>query len=446
MLHFWNLSNAEPALISLVGGGGKTSVMVALAKALVANGRSVIATTTTRIFSEQMALAPAALTVTEAQTNKLPASLATYGWCLVVAQLEGEKAQGVALEQPGQWLARPDVDVVIVEADGSRMLPFKVPAAHEPPIPPDTTLVVPVVGVTAVNGRIATTAHRPERVLALSPDATPDSPLTPSLIARLLTHPQGGLKNVPPTARVMPFINQVETAEQFQLARQIATHTLQSPQIDAVLIGAVQSETPVLERHDRITAVILAAGESKRMGRATKQLLPWGQTTVLGQTIANTVASGVHETIVVTGHEVEKVQAIAQAANVSTIYNPQYASGDLLSSLKTAVAHLPPHCQAILVMLADQPLIEPETINQILSAYWRGEGDLVAPTFKGIRGHPVLIGRAYFDELLALANDSAPRNLLRHHLDQLHLVPVASESILIDLDRPEDYQRYYVKQ
>jgi molybdenum cofactor cytidylyltransferase len=449
MLSFWKLPESEPALISFVGGGGKTSLMMALARALAANGRSVITTTTTRIFTAQMKLAPAAFSEQETGPAQWRQATAAHGWCLVVGRVDGDKAQGVSIERPAQWLAESGVDVVLVEADGSRMRPFKVPADHEPLIPPETTLLVPVVGIQAVNGRIATIAHRPERVvelaqtiLAAQPQTvTPDSPLTPMLIAELLTHSQGGLKNAPVKARVMPFINQVETAEQFKQARQIAALVLHSSAIDSVLIGAAQSAIPVLERHERITAVILAAGEGKRMGQTTKQLLTWRQTTVLGQTIANALAGSVHDVIVVTGHEAAAITAVAQAAGVNTVYNPHYATGEMLSSLKMAVAHLPASIQAVLVMLADQPLVGPDIIDQLLSAYWRGEGDLIAPTFGGQRGNPVLIGRAYFGELLALPDGAAPRDLLRRHQNRLHLVPVSSEAILIDLDRPEDYEQ-----
>jgi molybdenum cofactor cytidylyltransferase len=423
--------------------------MVTLAQAVAANGRFVIATTTTRISAAQVELAPVALTEAEASPARLQEALAAHGWCLLLGHLNGQKVKGVAPERPFQWLTDPGVDVVLVEADGAHMLPFKVPADHEPPIPPQTTLLVPVVGIEAVNQPIAAAAHRPERVVALAQASlaprhqpiTPHSLLTPALIATLLTHPQGGLKNAPPTARVMPFINQVETAAQLQQARQIAALLLRSAAVDSVLIGAAQSARPVLERHERVTAVILAAGEGQRMGNVTKQLLPWGNTTVLGRTIANAQASDVHDLVVVTGYQAAAVSAVAQATGVETIYNPDYATGEMLSSLKTAVAQLPAHIQAVLVMLADQPLVGPEIINQLLSAYWRDEGDLIAPTFKGQRGNPVLIGRAYFDDLLALPAGAAPRALLHRYQERLHLLPVHSDAILIDLDRPEEYRR-----
>jgi molybdenum cofactor cytidylyltransferase len=210
--------------------------------------------------------------------------------------------------------------------------------------------------------------------------------------------------------------------------------------VDRVIIGAVKTEQPVREVHQRVTAVILAAGEGKRMGE-TKQLLPWGQTTVLGQTIRNLQQTAVHHLLVITGHEAEAINRIAQAAGVETYHNPNYAAEEMLSSLQTAVRHLPGNITAVLVMLADQPMVEPETIELLLEAYWQGHSDLIAPVFAGRRGNPVLIGRDYFAELLALPPGDAPRTLLRYHADKLHLVEAPTNSILRDLDRPEQYER-----
>ncbi|MAT99674.1 MAG: putative selenium-dependent hydroxylase accessory protein YqeC [Anaerolineaceae bacterium] len=427
-------------LIAFVGGGGKTSLLFALGAALP--GRRIL-TTTTRIFAAQMKLAPEVIFATEdieKSEGKIGDALDRHGTCLVVGEVEGEKARGVPPELPGQWLARPDVDFVLVEADGSRMRPIKAPAAHEPVIPPAATLVVPVVGIDALDGRFSQITHRPELAAELLQWSAIREQLSARDVARLVTHPQGGLKGVPGRARVIPFINKVETAVQLKAARQIAQQILHTPRIDRVIIGAVKTEQPVQEVQQRITAVILAAGEGKRMGE-TKQLLPWGNTTVLGQTIRNLQQTAVHNLLVITGHEAESVNRIAQEADVKTLHNPDYAAGEMLSSLQTAVRQLPENITAVLVMLADQPMVKPETIDLLLAAYWQGHSDLIAPMFAGRRGNPVLIGRSYFAELLALPPGDAPRTLLRRHADKLHLVKVPTDSILRDLDKPAQYER-----
>jgi molybdenum cofactor cytidylyltransferase len=290
-----------PAVVALVGAGGKTSLLLALARALP--GR-VVCAATTRLGADQVARFPAVCRVAELDT--LGAKLAQHGRCLLISRIAGEKALGVEPALPGRLLARPDVDWVLVEADGARGLAVKAPAEHEPAIPPDAALVVPVMGIDALDGPLTAVAHRPERVRALlALPADPAYRLTPADAARLLTHPQGGLKDAPAAAQIIPFINKVHTPAQLAAAQQIARRALAAPRVAQVVIGAAQAEAPVQAVVARVTAVVLAAGESRRMGEI-KQLLPWGATTVLGQTLRNVKASGVHDVVVVTGHAAEQ--------------------------------------------------------------------------------------------------------------------------------------------
>lgn len=192
-----------------------------------------------------------------------------------------------------------------------------------------------------------------------------------------------------------------------------------------------------------VSAIILAAGESRRMG-SNKLLLPWGQTTVLKQTIAAVKASNVQDIWVITGHQADAVRDQANAAGVKTIHNIDYANG-FTTSVQTAVRNLQDSSDAILVVLGDQPMIDPLVMNALLAAYAAGSSGLVAPTYQGKRGNPVIIDRRYFSELLELPPDSAPRALLQNHPDDLELVESPDEAVLHDLDLPEDYARWRPK-
>lgn len=221
-----------PGLVSLVGGGGKTSLLFALAGELP--GR-VVMTTTTRIFAAQMKRADQVCTLGDDWEARLQAS---DGNLLLVGGIDGERATGVPIDLPGRLLAQPSVDWVVVEADGSRMRPVKAPADHEPVIPEETSLLVPVVGIDALARPIREVAHRPERVCAIT-GLGPEETLGEEELAALLVSERGGLKNAPARARVAVLVNKVESRTQRESARRVARCVLREPRVDRVACGAL---------------------------------------------------------------------------------------------------------------------------------------------------------------------------------------------------------------
>jgi probable selenium-dependent hydroxylase accessory protein YqeC len=240
-------------VVALVGGGGKTSAMFRLARELVARGGRAITTTTTRIFAAQIALSPVHLAAANATRERVEAALAAHGQVLVIGPTDPEtgKADGVSLDLFGRlrgWV--PDA-CMLNEADGSRMRPFKAPAAHEPVIPASTTAVVLVVGADVLGKPLdADHVHRPERVSALA-GAPLGARITPALVARVLTHPEGGRKGVPAGARVVALINKVEILSDRAPAHELAEHLLREPAVEAVVLANVRAEKPVLARLTR---------------------------------------------------------------------------------------------------------------------------------------------------------------------------------------------------
>jgi molybdenum cofactor cytidylyltransferase len=192
---------------------------------------------------------------------------------------------------------------------------------------------------------------------------------------------------------------------------------------------------------NQVSTVILAAGQSQRMGQA-KLLLPWGETTILGQTITQVQASQASQALLVSGAYRLEVEAIAQTYQLPVVYNPHYATGEMLSSLQCGVRQLltrPEPPAAVLVMLGDLPFIRPETINQVMNAFYEGCGQMIVPTFQGQRGHPVLIGQSLWPALLELPAGSAPRDLGR--VSPIYWLELPDETIVQDLDTPEQYHR-----
>ncbi len=192
----------------------------------------------------------------------------------------------------------------------------------------------------------------------------------------------------------------------------------------------------------RLAVVIPAAGQGQRMGQL-KQLLPWQYTTVLGQTLLNCRAAGLHQLFVITGNATVAVAAEARRYGATPVYNAAYQTGEILSSIQAGIQALPTTVAAVLVLLADQPMIGPALLQQVV-VYWRGRTNaLCVPTYQQKWGHPVLIGRDYFAELRALPQTARARTLLKTHPQALQTVAMQSPTILADLDTPADYQRWH---
>jgi molybdenum cofactor cytidylyltransferase len=236
-------------VVALVGGGGKTTAMFRVAREVVERGGRAITTTTTRIFAAQIALAPAHVPAAEATRERVAAALARHRNVLVIGPREPDtgKAEGVSValfRDLRAWF--PDA-CLLNEADGSRMRPFKAPAAHEPVIPAETTLVVPVVGADVFGATLDDDhVHRPELIAALT-GAPLGSVITPAIVARVLAHPDGGRKGVPANARVVVIINKVDSLPDRTPAHDTARRLLREPAIHAVVLAAVRAENPVLE-------------------------------------------------------------------------------------------------------------------------------------------------------------------------------------------------------
>lgn len=243
------LRMAPDEVVALVGGGGKTTAMFRLAREVVEGGGRAITTTTTRIFGAQIVLAPAYVPAGDVTRERLSAELALHRHVLVIGATDADsgKAEGISLElfrRVRAWF--PDV-CLLNEADGSRMRPFKAPADYEPVIPPETTLVVVVVGADVLGRNLdADHVHRPELVATLS-GAPMGTPITPAIVARVLADPQGGRKGVPAGARVIVLINKVEGLPDRAPARETAERLLREPAIHSVVLATLRAEDPVLE-------------------------------------------------------------------------------------------------------------------------------------------------------------------------------------------------------
>ena len=187
-----------------------------------------------------------------------------------------------------------------------------------------------------------------------------------------------------------------------------------------------------------LSAILLAAGESKRMGKP-KQLMPLGQSTLLEQTIDNLLNSAVDEIIVVLGHRAEEITKTIAAKLVKIMVNPNYQQG-MSTSIIAGLNLVDRQAKAVMLALGDQPLVDSQTINQLIDEFYNHDKGIAIPTYQGRRGHPITFAIKYKPKLLELEGDIGGRQIIQYHPDDILEVAVDSESVIADIDTRDDYQ------
>lgn len=431
---------APGSVVALIGAGGKTSSLIALGHELAGAGLRVLATTTTRVGVEQLDLMPYATPLDRGAAH-LSLALGENRFVFLYSDVRGSKVHGISPEDVPRLLDSVDSDVLLIEADGARGRGLKAPKSHEPMIPAETTLVILIASLSVLgqpldDEHVYNAAAIDERYgFGLG------NRIKSPWVAQIMRDEELGLRGVPEKARVVALLNQVPNNGYLRgRARLIAQFILRSRRIHAVALGSVRGADPILEVQRHVGAVVLAAGKSSRMGQP-KLLLPWASgRTILEHILDQLALAKLWEVTVVTGHRAGDVTRLAAQAGAQTVYNADYATGEMLSSLKAGLRALPPHLSAALVVLGDQPRIQPKVITQVLAAYSEGAGEIVAPSYQMRRGHPILIDRKYWPEILALPPDGSPRDVIDRHKDRIAYVTVDSDSVLRDVDTPEAYR------
>lgn len=188
-----------------------------------------------------------------------------------------------------------------------------------------------------------------------------------------------------------------------------------------------------------IAGILLAAGRSLRMGQP-KLLLPWQGVPLVRHVAQQALASKLDELIVVVGHRAAHVTAALHDLPLRIVHNQAFLDGQS-TSLRSGLAALPADVDAAVVLLADQPLLRPSTIDTLMDAYHQRGAAIIAPKFGGQRGNPVLFAHTLFAELAAITGDQGAREVLRTHAAEISLIDVDDIGVLLDLDTPDMYEQ-----
>ena len=191
-----------------------------------------------------------------------------------------------------------------------------------------------------------------------------------------------------------------------------------------------------------IAAVVLSAGASSRMGEP-KALLPIEGQTFIEKIIATLKQTSVGKFIVVLGHHAEELRRRIEPLGVEILINPDYRLGQL-SSLQVAVRYLEKatDCDAMLVHLVDHPYIDGKLVALMIERFYQSGKLIIVPCHKGIRGHPVIMSRQLFGELLNAPVDQGAKAVVHAHRDQTLEIDTEYVGITVDVDTPELYRQH----
>ncbi len=421
--------------LALVGAGGKTTAMFQLARQM---GAPVLVSASTHLGVEQIILADKHFVVDPSmRIADLPDRLVEGINLFTGPTGEDNRTTGLSeknlddLHRLADELACP----LLVEADGSRRLPLKAPAAHEPPIPGWVNTVAVLVGLSGLDQPLAVeTVHRPEIFSALS-GAEMGEPVGMLAVIRVLLHPQGGLKNIPPDARKVVIFNQADTPHLQSEAARVAPQLLGN--YESVLIASLGQGQGVLEVYEPTAGIILAGGKSERLGQP-KALLDWKGQPFIRAVVQTAMAAGLASITVVVGAVVEPVREVLKDLPINIVENTAWKTGQS-SSIRAGIHSLPPFTGSAIFLLCDQPQIPASLLCGLVMKHSQTLAPVVSPLVNGKRANPVLFDRVAFPDLLGLQGDVGGRAVFPKYTPAW--LTWDDSSITLDVDTPEDYQR-----
>ena len=432
--------------VAFVGSGGKTTALFQLAREL---DPPVLITASTHLAVHQTVLADKHIIIKHpAEIQRFPDGF-DPGVTLITGPIDGDRTSGlndVDLAKLAETCRGKSIPVLI-EADGSRNYPLKSPADYEPAIPTIVDMVVVVAGLSGLGQSIEPPwVHRPERFAEISGEQV-GGRITPDAIVQVLSHPRGGMKNIPPGSRRVILLNQADTPSTRIMASSMAQSLLRN--VQGVLVAALNpqsndstglqtsEQTRYIEVHEPVAGIILAAGSASRYGEV-KQLLEWGGKPLVWHAANRAVQAGLSPVIVVCGDAIVPIQKALTGLPVQVVHNPDWAKGQG-TSVRVGVQTLSASVGGGVFMLADQPQIPVELLRLLVVKHSQTLSPIIAPCVGDRRGNPVLFDRELFPVLATLTGDVGGRSLFDQY--EVTLVYWDDPDILWDVDLPEDYNQ-----
>lgn len=428
----FNLARGD--VVAFIGAGGKTSLMVSLGYELAEAGWRVLATTTTKLSTDQLGLFARAMS-SGADPRLISQALTEHQFVLLHEQIRSGHVYGPPVEWTQRLLDSVDSDILLVEADDSAGMPFKAPLADEPRVPPETSLVISVASLRALGLPLDSEHVYNPAAMIERYGFVENSPIKSPWLAQVMRDEELGLRGVPPGARVITFLN--ETPKRGFMrgrARMIARLSLQSKRISAVALGSIRGAEPVFELQRPLGALVLATGQSPCRDSGGMLKPGAGGRAALARVAEKALRARIDHIRVVTGARAVEARAAIRHTGLKTVHDRAFQSGGAVSALKAGLRSLPEHVAAALILPGDQARLQPRVIYHILAAYARGEGDFIVPRFGARCGYPVLIGRRFWRDLVNMPRHSDVRAIMQRFQADIRFHEVDTDTIFHDVN------------
>lgn len=426
------LRKPERSRIAFVGSGGKTTALFQLARLMAP---PTIVTCSTHLGAWQVVNADSHYVIEHPGEVKEHASN-VYGVTLFTGPKgEDNRFRGVDAQSLAELkdLSTRLGCSLLIEADGSRQHPLKAPNENEPVIPDWVDQVILIAGLSGLGKPLTHEyVHRPEIFSRLSGQAVNEI-VNEEGIARVLGHSEGGLKNIPASAKKVLVLNQADypalEINGLRVANKVKTH------FSRVIIASL-IEKKVFRVVEPSAGIILAGGGSSRYGKP-KMLLPWGDSTIIRHISGIALEARLNPVIIVLGAVQQEIRQAVTGLPVIFTENHDWRSGQS-SSVKMGLQAAPTETGAAMFLLSDQPQITVDLISGLIDKHQTTLSPVIAPRINGQRANPVIFDRITFEALMGLTGDVGGRAIFPQYPPSY--LEWVDEKIMLDIDTPDDYE------